>query len=404
MGRILRFLCVPLLLTCGVPAQATVDQARADELLALAKARFAPDRRTVVFDVAATADAARVTLAGEVHDAALARQLCEWFRTSAGCEVVDALRALPDPALGDATRGVVCVSVANVRTKPGHAEELATQALLGTPLQILKRQDGWSYVQLPNGYLGWTNDRVQPLTNDGFAAWHARSKVVVTATFAVVRASAVADAPPVGDVVAGCLLARDDGGGDGGDDGGCYRVRYADGRTGCLPKTAAAPFDDWLARAADTPANLVATARRFVGVPYLWGGTSTKGMDCSGFTSTVFFLNGVLLPRDASQQVLVGVPVEHDAQFRGVEAGDLLFFGSAATATKKERVTHVAISLGGARFIHSSTDVHENSLAPDDPDYAPSLRQRLLHVRRIVGAGPDAGVRHLTELDCYRKP
>lgn len=402
MDRFLAALSVPMLLACAA-AQATVDQARADEMLASAKARFAPDRRTVVFDVSATVAGGRLTLAGEVHDAALQQQLGEWFRANAGCEVVDALHALPDPALGDATRGVVCVSVANVRTKPGHPEELATQALLGTPLEILKRQDGWSYVQLPNDYLGWTNDRVQTMSAAAFAAWQALPKVIVTATFAVVREAAAADAPPVGDVVAGCILARDGAhDGDGGTD--CVRVRYADGRTGWLPKAAASPFDEWLAHAADTPANLIATARRFVGVPYLWGGTSTKGMDCSGFTSTVFFLNGVLLPRDASQQVLVGVPVEHDAEFRGVGAGDLLFFGSAATAAKRERVTHVAISLGGARFIHSSTDVHENSLLPGDPDYAPSLRRRLLHVRRIVGAGHDAGVRHLGELDCYRKP
>ena len=58
--------------------------------------------------------------------------------------------------------------------------------------------------------------------------------------------------------------------------------------------------------AKDSPETIVATAYRFFGVPYLWGGTSVKGMDCSGFTKTVYFLNGVLLPRDASQQVARG--------------------------------------------------------------------------------------------------
>ncbi len=388
-------LSIPLLSAVCLPAQAAVDQARADELLAGAKAELAPDRRTVVFDVAATVADGRLTLAGEVHDAALERRLLEWFTRRTGAEVVDELRALPDPALGDETMGVVCVSVANLRVKPGHAEELGTQVLLGTPLRILKRQGGWAYVQAPNDYLCWTNDRVAAMTPTAFVAWRARPKVIVTETFAIVREAPTSGARPVGDVVAGCLLAV----GPAANRDGYRCVAYADGRTGWLPETAAEPFAGWLGRAVDTPESVVATAQRFVGVPYLWGGTSCKGMDCSGYTSTVYFLNGVLLPRDASQQVRVGEPVTVADGFDGVEAGDLLFFGSAATASRRERVTHVGISLGGARFIHSSTDVHENSLDPADPDYDASLRRRLLHVRRIVGAGPDAGVRRLTDLE-----
>ena len=137
----------------------------------------------------------------------------------------------------------------------------------------------------------------------------------------------------------------------------------------------------------DTPETILATARRFFGVPYFWGGTSAKGMDCSGFTKTVFFLNGVLLPRDASQQVFVGEPVDTTGGI-DLRPGDLLFFGFRATAERKERVTHVGISLGGKRFIHASTDVRVNSLAPADTDYSQHREQMFLRARRIIGAGP----------------
>lgn len=86
--------------------------------------------------------------------------------------------------------------------------------------------------------------------------------------------------------------------------------------------------------------DLIATARAFLGTPYLWGGTSGHGIDCSGFVQQVYRLNGVGLDRDADQQALEGRAVDTPI------AGDLLFFGSPA-------VTHVAMSLGGDDFIHA---------------------------------------------------
>jgi cell wall-associated NlpC family hydrolase len=199
-------------------------------------------------------------------------------------------------------------------------------------------------------------------------------------------------------MVAGALLELK------GDAGTHYAVGYPDGRTGYLLKRDAQPFTAWLEAAKDTPERVVATAYRFVGVPYLWGGTSAKGMDCSGFTKTVYFLNGVLLPRDASQQVLVGEPVPKDNGMAAVKEGDLLFFGSRAREGRPERVTHVAISLGGKRFIHSpgGGEVTTNSMDPSDPDYNRNRERGFLHVRRIIGAGEDAGVRRLASVPYYR--
>lgn len=345
-----------------------------------------------MFDVAASLGSKGVTLTGEVHNQKLLEQLLSFYQAGCTVPVANDLSALPAPTIG-----VVCVSVANLRSKPGHSQELGTQVLLGMPLRILKQDGGWNYVQAPNDYLCWTNDRMQRMDTNAFASWQKQAKVIITATFTTVLSQPSATSRAISDAVAGGMLALLN------ESDEFYHVRYPDGRQGFVAKSAAQPFAKWLESADDDPKQLIATARRFLGVPYLWGGTSTKGMDCSGFTSTVWFLNGVLLPRDASQQVHAGMEVAIDDTMSKVKAGDLLFFGRKATDSRRERITHVGISLGGMRFIHASTDVHENSFDPKSSDFSAGLKRSLLHVRRVVNQGSDAGVRPLRTHPLYQQ-
>ncbi|MEK9139189.1 MAG: C40 family peptidase, partial [Bacteroidota bacterium] len=169
-----------------------------------------------------------------------------------------------------------------------------------------------------------------------------------------------------------------------------------------LPKEVAQPYEAWVAKAKDTPETVLATAKRFFGVPYLWGGTSPKGMDCSGFTKTVYFLNGVLLPRDANQQWEIGDVVDVQNGLENLRMGDLLFFGFKPTAEKKERITHVGIYLGNKKFIHESGDVHVNSFEQSDPDFNEFRFNTFLYAKRIIGAGSHTGVRRLVEQPYYR--
>jgi hypothetical protein len=100
---------------------------------------------------------------------------------------------------------------------------------------------------------------------------------------------------------------------------------------------------------ADQPngCRIIRTAERFLGIPYLWGGTTPFGLDCSGFTQLVYRINGIDLPRDASMQAedRRGETVEKDALF----PGDLIFF-----ATPGKRISHVGLALGKDTFIHSA--------------------------------------------------
>ena len=147
---------------------------------------------------------------------------------------------------------------------------------------------------------------------------------------------------------------------------------------------------------AETTEAIIAQAEKLIGVPYLWGGMSAKGVDCSGLVRISHIMNGILLPRNASQQIKCGdrVPMEVDTDFwnesmritaeagysedfvmemkervRNLERGDLVFFGTPATEDKPMRITHVGIYLGNNRIIHSSHRVRVNSLIPGETDY-----------------------------------
>ena len=133
--------------------------------------------------------------------------------------------------------------------------------------------------------------------------------------------------------------------------------------------------------------DLLTTGYRFLGVPYMWGGTSIKNVDCSGFTRSVYFANGVLLPRNASQQARIGEDVgifkdNGDVDWSGLLPGDLLFWGKAATDTTRERITHVGMYIGDGKFIHSAQVVRVNSLDSSAADF---YNRKPVRARRIVG-------------------
>ena len=127
----------------------------------------------------------------------------------------------------------------------------------------------------------------------------------------------------------------------------------------------------------------------------MWGGTSVKEVDCSGLTRCAFFMNGLLLPRNASQQARAGAPAPLD----DLEPGDLLFFGTPATDEKPARVNHVGIYIGGSRFIQASHYVRISSLDPSAPDY---YEREPLFARRIASHELDApGVTWLADSPFY---
>jgi len=363
--------------------------------IAAVRKAYAPDKRVALFDVEAVATAEGVILEGATNLLEAKTELLRRLKAD-GRAVIDRITLLPEAALEGAIYGVVRLSACNIRSEPRHSAELATQAMLGTPLRVFRERDGWFLVQTPDGYLGWLDPGgFQAMDEDVFAEWSASEKVVFVPDFGFSLAGPKPDAIPVSDLLAGNLLRFLDREGD------YVRVGYPDGREAYIPGAEVQLYGEWLASRRPEAEPILATAHTFLGRPYLWGGTSGKGVDCSGFTKSVFYLNGLLLPRDASQQVHVGMEVPTDSSFASLQPADLLFFGRRATDEQPEKIVHVAIYLGDGKIIHSSGTVRIESLRPGDPDFNEYRYDTFVRARRMLENIGDNGVLRLADTAYY---
>lgn len=345
------------------------------------KQQFAPDKRVAIYDIKIEPFENKILIKGESDQPEALQQLKEKL-SQESLEIIDSTTLLPDNAVGELKYAVVNNSVANIRSNPKHSAELGTQALLGTNLKVLKNEGDFYRVQTPDAYISWVDHGGVTLMNtDEYSNWNASEKVIYTQTFGYVYATENDMAAIVSDIVLGAQLKLMEQGKD------FYKVAYPDNRIGFIKKEEGEIYSQWLHNVQASGELIESYAKQFLGSPYLWGGTSTKGMDCSGFTKTVYLMNGYIISRDASQQIWAGEIVDTELKFEGLEKGDLLFFGSKAIADKKQRVTHVGIWLGNDKgeFIHSSKQVRLSSIDPNSSYYDEGNTSRYLGARRYLG-------------------
>ena len=339
---------------------------------------YAPDRRVELFDTDFTCDDHHVMLRGVTTSAAAKQALLNGL-AERQYEVMDCLRVLPDEeTLGEQIYGIVNLSVCNLLSANDFSSEMVTQALLGMPVRLL-RQENWYQIQTPDRYIAWVHRvGIHPVTRAELAAWNQAEKLIITAHYGFVFSAPNEHAQTVSDCVAGNRFKLL------GMKGDYYKVGYPDGREGYVAKAIAQPETRWRAQLKQDAASILQTAKTLMGIPYLWAGTSSKGVDCSGLVRTTLFLHDILIPRDASQQATQGERIEIAPDFSNLQPGDLLFFGQKATAEQKERVIHVAFYLGNKRFIHSQGDVRINSFDPTDPLFDAYNLGRLLFAARLL--------------------
>lgn len=357
------------------------------------KTEFAPDKRVALFDVSVEKTGDNYTLKGE-SDMAHAITTFKEKLALHKIDFVDSIQLLPAADLGEFTNAVVNISVANLRSNPKHSAELGTQAILGTPLKVLKKEGEWYYIQTPDKYLSWVDEGGITLMNaNRFNEWQSGDKIIFTKTYGHAyddesEKSIVSDLV-AGDVLKFVKLADNH-----------FVAAFPDGRIASVRNNEAENYMGWLENLNLSPDNLVATSQRLMGVPYLWGGTSTKGMDCSGFTKTIYLLNGMVIPRDASQQVHTGKQIDDTQNFENLEKGDLLFFGRKATETTKEKVVHVGMWIGNNEFIHASNRVRVSSVDSNATNFDEYNLNRYLRSKRILKE-EDKDLIHLKKNSIY---
>ena len=241
----------------------------------------------------------------------------------------DLVRASTRVAMVWPQTAVVRRDVADVRALPSADSELVDQAHYNENVTLLGESGDSRYVQGSDQYLGWLHlDDLAVFT--GYVERH-----VVAVLLADVRDAPRADAEVIARLPAGTTVPESASGLDG-----WRETHLGPGwRTGYVAMSDLVDVRQ-LPHGYPTADDYLKTAESFIGVPYLWGGTTALGLDCSGLVQQVYRLNGLALPRDADQQAMLGRRVEE------ARAGDLMFFGA-------ETVTHVALAMGATEFIHA---------------------------------------------------
>ena len=245
------------------------------------------------------------------------------------------------------THGVVSLPALDLRTEPRHAAELGSQLLMGEVVRLLGRGPDGGWVRVRNeadGYTGWV--RAWGLVEANAARvgrWRDRAKGVVSVPLAQVRTGKGSGAA-VSPVFFGDRLIV------GRAVGGFRPVELPDGRRGFLPVAALA------GKRRPTIEDRVLS---LLGTPYLWGGRTPAGYDCSAFVQQVLLEQGVALPRDAKDQCRRSRRLAAGVEPR---VGDLIFFRRPG-----ESASHVGIALGGGYFAHSRGRVQVATLERGNP-------------------------------------
>ncbi len=258
-------------------------------------------------------------------------------------------------------KAVININVADMRSEPDFHSERISQALFNEEVEILETGDEYCRVRSLDGYSGWIAGQFL----SEYQKPKAEGPFLVSSALAPAYENRDPKSRRLTSIPYGCVLY--------GEASNSYlqaeSKRYGDY---FVPLShLSGPGLETRTLIMDTD-NLVRETEKFLGAPYLWGGRSFFGMDCSGFSQAIMKRFGVLLPRDTKDQVKAGREVKRDE----IRAGDLLFFPR-----------HVTIAISDTLMIHSSLSnggVAYNALDVNSPLYSEYLDEKFISARRVV--------------------
>ena len=369
---VLIFIMFLLFLNCGLSTKQELQQVF--KIINEVKEQYCPDARVSLFKVKPFKAGQKLVLKGETISIEAKSRLVSRLKTVTDFQILDSLIVLPDLSKTKDIYGVVKISVAQLRSNPDVDQEIVNQAIMGEEVKVLKKEGFWTYCQLEDKYLGWMmSGSLEIGDNEFIKKYRSSKKFIVIANYGQIWEQPRAGSRSVTDIVRANKLQKK------GSTNGWRHVQLADGRSGYVKKQLVMAEEKFKNRPYPKADLLVNLAYQFIGIPYLWGGRSTKALDCSGFTQTVYNFYGIDLPRDANMQVKAGEPVDIETSLETLQTGDLLFFGR-----KKGRITHVGMYINDGKFIHSDGYVHINSFNPEDEDFSEYRLNHLQEARRIL--------------------
>jgi len=335
------------------------DHTQIHAIVAASNDDFFLDTRIWYQDVQAEIKGKQIILRGEafydIPVKGIARKL---KRAELDYELVDSVTYLPQTFADGLAFGIVIQPYVMGRYKAVDEKQEGTEMLYGEPVRLIRETGKYLQVQSAVGYLGYIpKETIRRLSLEEWNRYHIGKQAVFTGNDTLENGLVLLMGTRLPYLENGKLLLAD------GSERHLDRPTY---------------------KIVDPAANLLrqeilASGEKFLGLPYVWGGRSADGVDCSGFVMQSYALNNIFLPRDSDEISTVGRMIAFPGWYDAMLPGDIIFFTGS-----RRMITHTGLYMGEGKIIHSLGEgVQIQSMNPDDPDYSEGLERRFAFAKRI---------------------
>ncbi len=335
------------------------QRAEVHAIIEAANNDFYLDNRIWYQDIHGEIKGQTIVLTGEAFYSIPVRGIARTLsRAGFDFELIDSVHYLPESFPNDLAYGIISQAYVMGRYKPVQHKQEGTEMLYGEPVRLIRETGDYLQVQSSIGYLGYIPKTALRRVNlQEWNEYQIGKQAIFTQN----------DSLDNGRVL---LMGT--------------RLPYLENDVILMADGSKLTHSSEHYKIIDPAANplrqqILSSAQQYLGLPYVWGGRSSEGLDCSGFVMQSYALNNLYLPRDSDEIANVGRMIGYPGWMEAMLPGDLLFFVGS-----RRMITHTAIYLGNGRIINSrDKGVQIQSLNPDDPDYSDNLERRFAFAKRI---------------------